>query len=517
MRARWFVIAGIVFLTGQYLWCVSYWQDESALLLNIIHKSPSQLAFGPLDAVPLAQAAPPLFLLVLKGLVSGFGVSPYVTRLPPFLCGAASMPLFVLVSRRTIGRPATLWATALFVLSDNFLFESCNVKPYSGDVLAVLLILYASGRGDETPALKRLKRAAVVATVVFWFSYAAVFAFAAVSLAIFLSFLSPLPVLWERARVRGISSSFPDATRSEDPHPNPLPAYRARGNTFLARYAILNLAPLVSFLLVWHFCIRPQHVPMLDHFWSDRMVDWSSPLMLPAWLAARVWELSLYTERLPIGGVLLLPAILGAFALRRELPRWKYFAVVLPFVLTFIAAAAHEYPLGGGRVTLFLLPFEMMLAGAGLSAIFIWNRHLTCAGVAIVIAAMAFDLFALAVPRINGDSRDVIAYLKSHRQADEPIYVAEGMGEDFLLAWPDAPGKIVLNITRPDQIADQRFWLAAAFKPRRGAGAADSIQRALQAKSVEQADVRGGTARLLQIGPGTIGAGTIRASAFGRP
>lgn len=458
MQPQWLVAIGIALLAVQYLWCVSYWQDESALLLNVIHKSPTALAFGPLNAVALSQAAPPMFLLSLKCLVSVFGLSPYVTRLIPVLCGVASMALFPAVCRRLVSPSAVSWATALFVLSDNFIFESANVKPYSGDVLAVLLVVYAAfSAGHRAAPEVRLIRAALSAAVLIWFAYATLFAFAAVSLAL-------LPQILPR-------------------HP--------------LRYLFINLPPAASFLLVWRLAILPQRNPMLVHFWSDRMVDWSSPLHLPAWLIARLWELFLYTEHLPFGALLVFAAAVGLWNLGLTARPWVFRVLTLPFLLTIIASAAGQYPLGGGRVTMFLVPFELMWAGAGIAAMGKWSWL----GSLLIAALLALDLYAVAVPRINGDSRAVISFLKSHREPDEPIYVMEGMGEDFLLAWPDAPGKIVLNVTSADQLPAAREWVAAAYKPRRGAGSLNAVLSRPDLKTITSFTVRGGQAALVDSKP----------------
>jgi hypothetical protein len=81
------IVLGIALRVRQYAACPSYWYDEAYLLLNIFHKSFVEL-LGPLRE---DQAAPPLFLWLLRGLYRLGGGSEWWMRLPALTASVAGL------------------------------------------------------------------------------------------------------------------------------------------------------------------------------------------------------------------------------------------------------------------------------------------------------------------------------------------------------------------------------------------------------------------------------------------
>jgi len=137
----WFIIAyGILLRLTQYLSNSSLWLDESRLALNIVNRSFSQL-LQPLD---YGQGAPLGFLILEKAAVRLLGSSEYALRFLPLLCGVVSLLLFYRLAAQSISPKAVPIALGLFALSGPLIYYSSEVKQYSSDVAAAVLLLCAA-------------------------------------------------------------------------------------------------------------------------------------------------------------------------------------------------------------------------------------------------------------------------------------------------------------------------------------------------------------------------------------
>ena len=174
------VALGIALRVREYASDRSLWLDESLLALNVLDRPLAQL-FGHLS---FNQAAPPGFLLVERASVALLGPSEYALRLFPLLCGIASLPLFVRFAQSLLRPPGALVALALFAVGDGLIYYSTEVKQYSVDVAASLLV-YVAALSLRSPRLPRRRQAAwiVAGFVALSVSYAAAFMVAAVLIA----------------------------------------------------------------------------------------------------------------------------------------------------------------------------------------------------------------------------------------------------------------------------------------------------------------------------------------------
>src|SRR6516164_11214733 len=106
------IALGIAVRIRQYAACPSYWYDEAYLLLNVFRKSFFEL-LGPLRD---DQAAPPLFLWMLRGLYRIAGGSEWCMRLPALAAGVAGLFVMVPLARRMVGRRGRPWAVVFCAL-----------------------------------------------------------------------------------------------------------------------------------------------------------------------------------------------------------------------------------------------------------------------------------------------------------------------------------------------------------------------------------------------------------------
>src|SRR5579871_6660440 len=89
---------GIALRVRPYAACSSYWYDEAYLLLNVFARSFGEL-LGPLRE---DQAAPPLFLWLLRGLYQLAGGSEWVMRLPALVASVTGLVLMAPLARRVV-------------------------------------------------------------------------------------------------------------------------------------------------------------------------------------------------------------------------------------------------------------------------------------------------------------------------------------------------------------------------------------------------------------------------------
>ncbi len=118
------VAVGATLRLQMYLFDKPLWWPEAALALNILRRSGWAL-LGPYD---FHQAAPIGFVLITKAGTLLFGDSERVLRLPAFLFGLASLPLFYMAARAYISQAAALLALAFFALSPSAIYWASNCK-----------------------------------------------------------------------------------------------------------------------------------------------------------------------------------------------------------------------------------------------------------------------------------------------------------------------------------------------------------------------------------------------------
>ena len=437
------VIAGIVIRVVQYLWRRSYWHDEAYLVLNVTSLSYRALV-GPL---PNAQSAPPAFLLAQKALFDELGSSEFVLRAIPLLFGIASLVLMAVLARRALGALGSAFAVALFALSDRLVAHAVEAKQYSGDVCfaLVLLLVATDGRRPET---HRLAIASVVAAAALWASHPVLFVFGGIALALLPAF-------------------------ARDPRG------RARG---AATFALCCLPAIASFVGLYFLSIRHQEVGGLYEYWAERFPDWSRPWMFPAWLVLQLIGLCRYPYE--IGGeVVFALACCGAWALRRDRRGQLLGMLLAPIGLTLLASLAGRYPFGGSRVTLFLVPAAFLLSGRGVEWFWsvigpTWWRGIGAAiPVIVIVIGLAQAAFHLVVPRHRGHIRPAAEFVRAQRVPGEPVYVI-GELSPLLCYWREPQVLRPLKAEDAPHIADERFWVVAAFADRDGERKVESAMMA---------------------------------------
>ena len=425
-RVNWNAVMTAIVLLGaglrlaQYASRQSYWNDEASLVLNIFDHTAREL-LGPLT---FDQAAPPLFLLAMRGVYVLLGRGEYAMRLLPLLLSIGALVLFARLARLTLPPALAAVALAMFAVSNHLITHAAEAKQYSGDVfVATLLLLLAIDGAPVVPAHKRLERVALAAAVAVWFSHPAAFVFGGIAMALG----------WSALRERRVH---------------------------VARIMLAIAAPALSFLALYIISIRHQQSQMLFNYWADKFVPvaWTAP----AWLVLS--SINLFDYVYDKGGAVLFPlGVLGAVHLWRTGRRELLAMLLLPILLTLLAAAVRRYPFGGSRLTLFLAPACLLLVGAGLDTMRAVlaprvGRWWALVPVAILAVNGAIAAYHLVVPRYRGNMRPVVEHIRQHRKPDEPIFALRRV--EVLVYWPDPDENILLGDWPERFPARGRFWVA---------------------------------------------------------
>ncbi len=465
--------------TAQYLSNPSYWQDEASLVLNIRGKTAAQLV-GPLQ---FDQAAPPLFLLAERGIYVMFGGSEPALRALPFVCGLIATVLFAIAARRLLPSPWDALAVLIFGTSDMLIWHAAEAKPYGTDVfvatllLVIALPLYPRGKNDQSGAPPGCERYAwrflalsVTTAIAVWFSYACIFVFAALSLAM-------LPALW--------SKRLPEKL------------------VWITGNALVG----VSFLRLFTTVVRAQRNPALDAYWKEAFIDWHHPALVPLWLHHQLESLCNYPLRLA-GPVILIGILLGAFQLIRARRASILFMLAGPILFAIVAAGAHRYPFDGARLTTFLIPGVLLLATIGIEFFFrlIWPRNQPIAmipGLFLAGLAMYWAVLHLIVPRTRAHLRPIAAYVRDHARPGDGIYVFQD--REWNCYWPAGDPRVRYQVDRADKIPFRRFWVIWSFPNETGLKRVNRLRQwadqfATQLDS--KIDKRGGAAFLYEERPG---------------
>lgn len=275
------LLAGIVLRVLFFSFGRPFWNDESAMALNLLDRGFLAL-FAPLD---YNQLTPPLYSVACKFCSLLVHKAEYAYRLPALICSVASPVVFYVFSKKVLqNRLAVVFAVSVFALNYHIIYYAQELKQYSCDVLLFLMILMSyflirtapllpapqaesSRYSDENmpqavDCVKRCDTAVLVLISVFyavsmWFSYTALFAM----FVVFLTILAR-PFL---SCVGRASESFKN---------------RFNNHTWSADYikyavkpaVVLFALPLASFCLLCLNVTRFAKDTELHAFWADGFV-----------------------------------------------------------------------------------------------------------------------------------------------------------------------------------------------------------------------------------------------------
>lgn len=307
-----------------YLGNRPYWMDEGSLHANLVAGAIFDFS-GPLSS---DQLAPPGFLVIERLAIALLGDSTFATRLFPLVCGVAALWMFRGLVERLLSRPGAILAMVLAALSDDWIYYSSELKPYSCDLavgLALTLLCVkelSEGRGGRGLAV--LGALAVASP---WLSFPSVFVVAGCGASLLAA------RLWERRRREAIWLTALAGGWAA----SALLALRASGRL---------LHKSTSMYVFWDFAFLP--FPPTDR----RSFEKAAGILLETF----VTPLNLTPSILPhlFAGLAIGFLLLGIIPLGRRDPA-ALGMLMIPLVLALAASALRKYPFHG-RLILWLAP-----------------------------------------------------------------------------------------------------------------------------------------------------------------
>jgi 4-amino-4-deoxy-L-arabinose transferase-like glycosyltransferase len=334
------LVAGLAFRLALFCLCHPLYEDEAYLTLNLVDRD----YVGLTRQLDHFQVAPVLFLWGELTAYRLLGSSEWALRLLPLLAGLGSLGLFWRVARRAVNPMAAAVAVGLLAVSRWPLHMSCQVKPYSFDLLASLSLLAVAFHWLRRPdRVGWLALLALLAPVAVAASYPAVFVAGGVSVAL-------LPTLWRR------------------------PGWPAR-LLFLAFNVLIVAAFYVCDVVIAREQLGSPGSAFHDYmtgYWKNGFPP-EGPLAVIWWLvSSHVGPLMGYPYATGAGsGLLTFPLFaLGAYLCWRARRRSFVLLCLAPFAITLLAAFLHRYPYGEcARLSQHLAPLICLLAGVGVSGL----------------------------------------------------------------------------------------------------------------------------------------------------
>jgi hypothetical protein len=395
------LLLGVILRGAEYFYNRSLWHDEANITLDVWQRSALQL-FEPTTL--FEQTAPIGWTITERLFGLAFDFSELAMRAWPFLTGLAALPLLWLVARRLLGPLGAQLALLFLALGTPVIRYATEVKPYSSDVAAILVVTLI-GMHLLVPRPTRVARIAAGAggAVLIWFSHVAVFGLAAVG------FLG-LALRWQRRDAAGFRRD--------------LPVYLLWGVSLVLCY-VLYLSRLI------------RDSELID-YWE--VVGGYAPL-LPTSPAQILWyfDTFLYVLRrsagLPAAELAAFFLLLGAAAFWRR-DRWRLALLVLPVLLALLASGFGKYAFTG-RLTLFAAPCVLLLVGAGFDLLQVrcgrvsgWVVGIGCA---VLLAGPAYDAaYGLRNPMKVAEVREALDYIDAHAAPDDLVYLSSGALKPYL-------------------------------------------------------------------------------------
>lgn len=380
----------------QYLYNRSLWLDEAMLAVNIVDRSFSEL----LEPLAYRQNAPIGFLIIEKLSVTLFGPNELALRLPPLIFGIISLILFYEVAKLSLKPSFMLLALVIFAISNPLIYYSSEIKQYSADVVAALII-YLGIYQIKTENISWLKSIilGILSGLILWFSYPSIFILA--TGAIYLTYF----YLTQKSRY--------DCFK------------------LLLIYSIF----ILSFAILYYYFLN-RSVGELNNSWDWKGFFAPLPFFSPISEILR-WYLKSFNNifispggltNSGLAGMLFLTGCYALFLANKS----RLFIFLLPILLTLVASSLQKYPFStntdfipGGRFILFLTPILFILIAKGVEYFQKRNHKIIVAFMVIILllSPLITTLNYIKKPRVVEEIRPIVEYVLNNYKDDDIIYL----------------------------------------------------------------------------------------------
>ena len=164
------ISAGTILHIFPYVFNRSLWIDEATLASSIINRNIANLVSSPLD---FGQSSAIGWLYLVKIITLLFGTSKATLRVLSLMSSFGCIILIYLLLNNKIKRNYALFVTAIFALTDRFIYYGNELKPYMFDnMLCLLTLLIWQRYKDKKFAFWKM---IIIYSIIIWFSFSVVF------------------------------------------------------------------------------------------------------------------------------------------------------------------------------------------------------------------------------------------------------------------------------------------------------------------------------------------------------
>lgn len=388
-----FLLVGISLRLIIYLYNRPLWLDESFLALNIVNR-PLLSLFKPLD---YNQGAPLGFLFIVKLFTDIFGTSEFSLRLLPLIFGIASLIYFYFLAKKTLAPHVVPIAVGLFALSYPLIYYSSEIKQYSADVFAaVILFLIAFRLRERRLSYINISIYSLTGAILIWLSHPAIFILFAIALCILGEDI--FNKSWNHFYIcMAIFSIW---------------AISFGSSYYVALSKLAKSNYLISYWSGYYFG--------LPLFSKDNFRILLSNIFYifddPRWI---MWR--------ELRSLLFIPFIVGAIQIWAK-EKNKLFILMLPIILVMIASFFHKYPFAI-RLILFLSPAIILVTAQGLGNICEYlERRRAIWGILFISLVFLFfvwrDASYILRPDYREDIRSVLNFIITNfNEREDDVYL----------------------------------------------------------------------------------------------
>ena len=391
----WVIIGiGIALRLIRYLYNPTLWSDEAVVAEDIINRTFIEFLQPSLD---WSSKHPPGFLMLEKFVTIIFGNSEYSFRLIPLLSGCISLYLIYRLAQTYLKHAAVPIAIGLLALADPLIFQSSNIKPYSGDLAAGLVLLMAAThlRSVQVTALYIFLFGLMGAAMI-WFSNTSVFVMAGVGLSLVIFYL------------------------------------RRKDWMALIKVSVIFSMWAISFVVYYYTFVL--NLIKNTGFNLDQIVQFEKAVIpFPPTSLADIkllmdtfFEMFTFPVGLTFNGLAAMGFLVGCIAMYRS-RKEDLFIILSPVLITFAAAILNKYAFTG-RLIIFLVPFIVLIIAEGTD--YVREKlsvHSSAAGAVILCVLFIYPLswgaYHAKNPSSHEELRPILSYLEENWRDGDILYV----------------------------------------------------------------------------------------------
>ena len=405
------VIIGLAARLHQYLLNHTLWLDEAFIAINVIRSNFQELL---LPLKYYSQSAPIIFLELTKLITTVWDNSEFAFRLLPLLAGILSVVAAYFLGKKFLNKKAVIVFLALITFSRYVIYYSAELKQYSIEFLATILILIAViNVYNSNYNLRSSLIALITGTALIFCSYSSIFIILGVSAALIIG------IFIKKKEIKNKNIIF---------------------------LILTIICWLIAFLVNYLFFIKNSPTDVYNTYWAGLN---AFPPFPPKSMADFLWFPKTFLNLIkdPLGlafhisninqipffiiviqyFAVIIFFITGTISLVKSKSWFKLALIYFPTLVLFVASLTGLYPLYG-RLELFIVPLGYLLIAEGVYFLIkISNKIWKIVGLILLVILFAFPIFFEAYniinPKVRKETKPAIEYVINNLKSSDKVLI----------------------------------------------------------------------------------------------